>query len=77
MKSDAVYLASLIDAIHGPIIWVGHSYGGTVITVAAAGKSNVKALVYVSGLAPDLGETASGLVGKFPAAPWAPPSLPP
>jgi pimeloyl-ACP methyl ester carboxylesterase len=65
VKGDASYLASLLDAIPGPIVLVGHSYGGTVITVAATGKHNVKALVYVSGLAPDLGETASGLVGKF------------
>ncbi len=38
-----------------PSYWVGHSYGGTVITVAATGRANVKALIYVSGLAPDLG----------------------
>ena len=47
------------------IVLVGHSYGGTVITVAGTGQSKVKALVYVSGLAPDAGETASALVGKF------------
>lgn len=72
VKGDASYLVSLLDAIHGPIILVGHSYGGTVITVAATGKSNVKALVYVSGLAPELGETASGLVGKFPGSTLGP-----
>jgi pimeloyl-ACP methyl ester carboxylesterase len=77
VKIDASYLASLIDSIHGPVILVGHSYGGTVITVAATGKSNVKALVYVSGLAPDLGETASGLVGKFPGSTLGPTLAPP
>ncbi len=77
VKGDASYLASLLDSIHGPIILVGHSYGGTVITVAATGKSNVKALVYVSGLAPDLGETASGLVGKFPGSTLGPTLAPP
>jgi pimeloyl-ACP methyl ester carboxylesterase len=77
VKGDASYLASLLDAIPGPVILVGHSYGGTVITVAAAGKSNVKALVYVSGLAPDLGETASGLVGKFPGSTLGPTLAPP
>jgi pimeloyl-ACP methyl ester carboxylesterase len=77
VKGDASYLASLLDAIPGPIILVGHSYGGTVITVAATGKSNVKALVYVSGLAPDLGETASGLVGKFPGSTLGPTLAPP
>lgn len=77
VKSDAGYLASLLDAIHGPVILVGHSYGGTVITVAATGKKNVKALVYVSGLAPDLGETAAGLVGKFPGSTLGPALAPP
>lgn len=77
VKSDAGYLSSLIDTIHGPIILVGHSYGGTVITVAAAGKSNVKALIYVSGLAPDLEKPRPGSSASFPAAPWGPPSLPP
>jgi pimeloyl-ACP methyl ester carboxylesterase len=77
VKGDASYLASFLDAIPGPIVLVGHSYGGTVITVAATGKNNVKALVYVSGLAPDLGETASGLVGKFPGSTLGPTLAPP
>jgi pimeloyl-ACP methyl ester carboxylesterase len=77
VKGDASYVASLLDTIPGPIVLVGHSYGGTVITVAATGKSNVKALVYVSGLAPDLGETASGLVSKFPGSTLGPTLAPP
>jgi len=77
VKGDASYLANVLDAIAGPIILVGHSYGGMVITVAARGKSNVKALVYVSGLAPDVGETASGLVGKFPGSTLGPTLAPP
>jgi pimeloyl-ACP methyl ester carboxylesterase len=77
VKSDASYLASLIDSIDGPIILVGHSYGGSVITEAATGKENVKALVYVSGLAPDVGETASALVGKFPGSTLGPTLAPP
>jgi pimeloyl-ACP methyl ester carboxylesterase len=77
VKGDASYLASLLDAIPGPVILVGHSYGGTVITVAATGKSNVKALIYVSGLAPDTGETASALVGKFPGSTLGPTLAPP
>ncbi len=68
LKGDAGYLSSLLDTITGPVILVGHSYGGSIITVAATGKPNVKALVYVSGLAPDVGETASVLVGKFPGS---------
>jgi pimeloyl-ACP methyl ester carboxylesterase len=77
VKSDASYLASELDAINGPVILVGHSYGGNVISVAATGKSNVKALVYVSGLAPDLGESASALVGKFPGSTLGPTLAPP
>ena len=77
VKGDASYLASLLDAIPGPVILVGHSYGGTVITVAATGKGNVKALIYVSGLAPDTGETASALVGKFPGSTLGPTLAPP
>jgi len=77
VKGDASYVASVLDSISGPVILVGHSYGGTVISVAATGKSNVKALVYVSGLAPDLGESASALVGKFPGSTLGPTLAPP
>jgi pimeloyl-ACP methyl ester carboxylesterase len=67
-KSDASYVASLIDSIKGPVILVGHSYGGIVISLAAVGKSNVKALVYVAAFAPDVGESAFTLSGKFPGS---------
>jgi pimeloyl-ACP methyl ester carboxylesterase len=49
LHSDAEYVATIFKSIHGPIVAVGHSYGGSVITDAAAGSSNVKALVYVAG----------------------------
>ena len=68
VKGDGAYVAALLDSIAGPVILVGHSYGGNVITVAATGKSNVKALVYVAGLAPDVGETAAALSGRFPGS---------
>ena len=68
VKVDASYLGSVLDRLKGPVILVGHSYGGSVITVAAAGRSGVKGLVYVSGLAPDVGESASSLVAKFPGS---------
>jgi pimeloyl-ACP methyl ester carboxylesterase len=68
VKSDGIYVASLLDSIKGPVILVGHSYGGNVISVAAKGKSNVKALVYVSRVAPDIGESASSLSAKFPGS---------
>jgi pimeloyl-ACP methyl ester carboxylesterase len=63
---DSDYVAQLIDAIQGPIILVGHSYGGMVISHAANGKNNVRALVYVAAFAPDAGESAAALAGKFP-----------
>jgi len=47
LTSDAAYIASFLQSISGPIILVGHSYGGAVITNAAVGNPNVKALVYV------------------------------
>ncbi len=77
VKSDSSYVASLLASIKGPVILVGHSYGGTIITEAAAGVKNVKALVYVSGLAPDVGETASALVSKFPGSTLGPTLAPP
>src|SRR5262252_5134424 len=66
VKSDSSYLASLIDSIKGPVVLVGHSFSGIMITNAATGKPNVKALVYVAALAPDTGETANDLLSKFP-----------
>jgi pimeloyl-ACP methyl ester carboxylesterase len=54
---DAAYLRSVLATIDWPIILVGHSYGGAVITNAASGNPNVKALVYVAAFAPDEGET--------------------
>ncbi|MGV9246176.1 alpha/beta fold hydrolase [Streptomyces sp. NPDC003710] len=66
LYNDATYIASVLDGIKGPIVLVGHSYGGAVISTAAAGNSRVKSLVYVSALMPDKGETAMSLAGRFP-----------
>ena len=77
VQTDASYVANTLDTIDGPVILVGHSYGGTVITVAATGKRNVKALIYVSGLAPDVGESAAMQVGKFPGSTLGPTLAPP
>lgn len=78
VKSDATYVSSLLGDLKGSVVLVGHSYGGNVITEAANGHDNVKALVYVSAFAPDTGESASDLAGKFRAArsarPWHRPS---
>lgn len=57
ISGDADYLRSFLSTLTGPIVLVGHSYGGAVITNAATGNSNVKALVYVAAFALDEGET--------------------
>lgn len=58
---DAPYLPSFLATIPGPIVLVGHSYGGFVITNAATGNPNVTALVYVDAFIPDTGDTLGGL----------------
>ena len=58
---DDPYLASYLQTISGPIILVGHSYGGFVITNAATGNANVKALVYIDAFIPDVNQTLSDL----------------
>ena len=65
LHGDADYVGQLLGSIDGPVVLVGHSYGGAVITNAARGRSNVKALVYVAAFAPDAGETALALTGRF------------
>jgi pimeloyl-ACP methyl ester carboxylesterase len=72
VKYDATYLANLLDTIDGPVILVGHSYGGNVISNIPTAKTNVKALVFVSGVAPDVGESAASLSGKFPGSTLGP-----
>ncbi|MBD2066406.1 alpha/beta hydrolase [Leptolyngbya sp. FACHB-671] len=77
VRSDADYVASVLQNIEGPIVLVGHSYGGAVITNAVNDNSNVKALVYVAGFAPDTGETAIELSGRFPGSTLGPTLAPP
>jgi pimeloyl-ACP methyl ester carboxylesterase len=77
VKSDADYVASILKSIEGPIVLVGHSYGGAVITNAVNGNQNVKALVYVDGFAPEVGETAAELSGRYPGSTLAPTLAPP
>jgi pimeloyl-ACP methyl ester carboxylesterase len=64
LTSDAQYVADYLQTIRGPIVLVGHSYGGAVITNAAAGLARVKALVYVDAAAPAPGETNGQLSGS-------------
>lgn len=77
VKSDGTYVSSLLGDLKGSVVLVGHSYGGNVITEAANGHDNVKALVYVSAFAPDTGESASDLAGKFPGSTLGPTLAPP
>jgi len=56
LKSDSAYVAAIIDEVPGPVLAVGHSYGGAVISNAAPGRNNVVGLVYVCAFAPDEGE---------------------
>ncbi|CAK7279855.1 alpha/beta fold hydrolase [Streptomyces misionensis] len=62
---DAAYIASVVRQIPGPVVLVGHSYGGAVITVAGT-EDNVKALVYLAGYALEKGESLGELQGRFP-----------
>jgi pimeloyl-ACP methyl ester carboxylesterase len=64
LTTDSEYVASFLKSLSGPIVLVGHSYGGSVITNAAEGNPNVKALVYVDAAAPDVGETNGSLSGS-------------
>lgn len=63
LTTDALTVKDFLKSISGPIVLVGHSYGGSVITNAASGVSNVKALVYVDAAAPAVGETTAQLSG--------------
>jgi len=72
VRADADVVADVVKSIGSPVVLVGHSYGGSVISEAAEGQGNVKALVYVAAFAPDAGETAKGLTGKFPGSTLGP-----
>jgi len=65
---DSAYLRDFLHTISGPIILVGHSYGGAVITNAATGDNQVKALVYVDAFAPAKGQTIGQLVTAHPGS---------
>jgi pimeloyl-ACP methyl ester carboxylesterase len=68
LSGDAASLSAVVKSISGDVVLVGHSYGGLVITEAANGNANVKALVYVGGFIPDVGESAFSLSSKFPGS---------
>ena len=64
---DVATTRRVIDAQQGSVVLVGHSYGGAVITKAALGASNVRALVYVAAFGPDAGENLQSLLEKYPS----------
>jgi pimeloyl-ACP methyl ester carboxylesterase len=68
LAGDAAYVRDVITSIGGPVVLAGHSYGGMVITEAAADNAAVTALVYVCAFAPDTGESAFDLSTKFPGS---------
>ena len=76
LQGDADATRRIIDAQDGPVVLVGHSYGGAVITEAGT-DPNVAALVYIAAFAPDKDESVSTLIAGFPADGPQPPILPP
>lgn len=68
VASDARYVADVVNGLNTPVVLVGHSYGGSVISSSLIDTANVNALVYVAAFAPEAGETAVGLSGKFPGS---------
>lgn len=68
VTTDAANVRSAVSSIEGPVVLVGHSYGGCVITEAASDAPAVRGLVYVSAFAPDHGENALELTGRFPGS---------
>jgi pimeloyl-ACP methyl ester carboxylesterase len=65
LDSDIQYLKQVLAGIHGPIVLGAHSYGGMLISGAAVGNPQVKALVYLAAFAPEAGESALGLSTKY------------
>jgi pimeloyl-ACP methyl ester carboxylesterase len=67
---DAAYLSSVVRGIEGPVLLVGHSYGGAVINAAAPGLGNVTGLVHVAAFIPDAGESLASISASFPETPF-------
>jgi pimeloyl-ACP methyl ester carboxylesterase len=76
LADDAATTRDILDSVDGPVILVGHSYGGAVITEAGT-HEKVAALVYITAFAPDQGESVNTLLGGFPQDGPQPPILPP
>lgn len=68
LQNDADYVYNLLNSIEGPIVLVGHSYGGMVISNAVKDNSSVQALVFIDAFAPDAGESAFSLSTLYPGS---------
>jgi pimeloyl-ACP methyl ester carboxylesterase len=69
LATDAATVANFVKSVSGPVVLVGHSYGGSVISAASASDANVKALVYVDAFVPDTGESCLSLLSSGPPPP--------
>src|ERR1700730_18704589 len=69
LAGDSAYIASVVNETDGPVILVGHSYGGAVITVAAASAPNVVGLVYIIAFILDENESFTEVLSRFPETP--------
>lgn len=68
LSFDAAQVKALLQSVQGPIVLVGHSYGGAVISAAATGNTEVKALVYLGAFVPEAGESVEQLANQFPGS---------
>ena len=76
LASDAAAVGAVVGAIDGPVVLVGHSYGGAVITQASAGLENVTGLVYLAAFGLDVGESCASVQQPFPPSMLASTSVP-
>jgi pimeloyl-ACP methyl ester carboxylesterase len=67
LDGDVANTKRVVEDQAGPVVLVGHSYGGAVITAAAVGNPNVKALVYLAAIVPDAGEPVAAFLDKYPS----------
>jgi pimeloyl-ACP methyl ester carboxylesterase len=72
VAADAQAVSAVVRSVKGPVVLVGHSYGGNVISNVANEAGNIKGLVYVAAFAPEAGESVAQLAGKFPGGTLGP-----